>query len=265
MSCRFPDCPTQKTQRFGLCNKHRKWVEKGYYSEDLVQLKPMKKVRLHCKLEGCKNKHKAKGFCIFHYRQFKGGIIAITGQRLKRVRPKKYPKDFGCIVCNKKGKISLGFCKTHHAQYSRGIIDFDGVKIREHKKVYKYPEWQVCKANGCNERPRVRGWCSNHYESFTKGIYDKSGKRLVAKLISNKGKKCSAESCEAEAYCKGLCKLHYSRKKIGYLGPAGYKNIGQKCSDPGCENPAHCRTLCVLHYHRWKRVNLKGTDKSGYL
>ena len=237
MGCRFPDCHRIKTQRFGLCNKHRKWVEKGYYSVDLKLLKPMPVKRAHCKISGCESPHAAKGFCFRHYNQFRSRIISIFGVRLRTSKPIKNPKDAECLVCKKRGKIVKGFCKTHYNQLLKNKIDHQGVRLTPPARVTRYTEDDKCKACDCYKKPRIRGWCETHYYSFQRGIYSSKGKRLVEKAVVNKGRTCSEQNCGASAYSKGLCRLHYTRKRTGYLGAEGYKNVGKSCSEAGCNNP----------------------------
>lgn len=251
--CRYPEC-FKPQHRFSLCNKHRKWVERGYMTVDLVMLKkviekPGYKDK-RCRIDDCPNRPRRNWLCEKHSSAVRDGRMTTTGDKIwKRAAP--YSQDFECIKCGARGKITRGFCKRHYAQYLRGAIDFDGQPLREMRIVTYGPD-DECKAEGCRRRPRIRGWCENHHKSLRKGVYDASGKRRVPAVAKNKGRACL--ECDMPAHCKGLCVLHYSRMRTGYLGPGGYKNVGQTCSHEGCSRPAHCRTLCTLHYGREKRA-----------
>lgn len=252
MTCRYPGCGTEKLQRFGMCNKHRKWVEKGYIDLDCKTLKEIPKrvdYRLEvCRVEGCENRPRKRFFCIKHYSAFLNGIYLESGQR---VRPRiRYSKDFQCLKCGKSGKITKGFCKTHYQQFSRGQIDFDGNELRAPRR-RRYDQYSFCKVKECNKRPRVRGFCSMHGEAVSRGVYDENGIRLIPVVFKNAGKKCL--QCEKPAETKLLCRVHYYRKYRAT--PRVFKNKGKVCVAPSCKRPAHCLELCVLHYGRRKRRN----------
>jgi len=237
--CRFPEC-FGRQHRFGLCNKHRKWVERGYMTEDLKILKkverPSYKGKL-CRYEGCGRQPRRNWLCEKH--------SDLEKRRAQGIEPKpRYARDFGCVVCGRKGKISKGLCPKHHQQYRRGAIDLAGQPLRVQRRTYTSEDF--CPVKNCRRKPRVRGWCQLHAEAKKKGIYDEKGKRLIPAIIKNRGKTCT--SCDKPAYAKGLCRIHYWRLKTGYLGPAGFKNKGQPCST--CGKPAVCRTLCDQHYRR---------------
>ncbi len=245
----------------GLCSKHRRWVDKGNMTDDLVVLKPVAQKNIYkhakCKIDGCERRPRRNWMCEKHSSLYREGYITKTGDRIIKKRAvKKYPKDFGCVVCGKKGKISKGFCNYHYEHYRKGVIGFDGVKIGELKRVHKYSIDSMCKAEGCNRKPRCKGWCERCRIWLVRGYYSNNGKLLKSLPISrNKGRKCSIPSCEKPAHCKTLCRLHYVRKQTGYIGPSGRKNKGQKCSEKNCQRPAACRTMCSLHYYRFKVQN----------
>jgi hypothetical protein len=263
VNCRYKNC-LSKQHRFGLCNKHRKWVERGYMTEDLVILKKVQEKGIYkyakCRAQDCENKPRRNWLCTKHAAQHKAGFIDSYGNDSNKVRKKvtKYSPDYGCKVCNKKGRISMGFCMTHYNQYNKGQIDWQGFKLKELGRVGKYGKDAKCIVGNCFKKPRVRGWCENHYKSFTLGVFDEKGKRLVKAKVRNKGVKCSEKECQSEAHCRGLCFLHYTRLRTDYLGPEGWKNKEKQCSEEGCTNKAACRTLCSKHYYHFKRTNKIG-------
>jgi hypothetical protein len=184
-TCRFPDCKITRLQRFGLCNRHRKWVEKGYYDLSLNKLKEQKKVRSYlgmvCKIPDCGVVPRRNGLCETHSSQIKRGTIDFDG------RPKikngkvfgRYPDGSQCKVCRVEArKITKGFCPKHYTQHLKGHRDLDGMlRIK------------ICRMQSCKRRlvNKARDFCHRHYPGFLKGVYNKYGKRMIPEIIRNKG------------------------------------------------------------------------------
>jgi hypothetical protein len=248
LECRYPGCK-DRVHRLGLCNKHRKWVERGHMTEDLVVIKKPFERGIYqnpdakCKIPNCEEKPRRNWMCSRHASQVKLGNIDLQGNPIAKSGGKisgKYPPDYPCKVCKRAtGRISLGFCALHYNQYIKGKRDLDGIsKMRQ------------CKAIDCNRRlvRKDQDWCYRHRHSVERGIYNSFGKRLKPAIVKNEGKICSIAGCGKPAHCKGICRLHYSRQQFGYKGPAAYKNVGKPCTMPGCGKPASCRRLCPVHY-----------------
>lgn len=257
--CRFPKCYTKKLQRFGLCNKHRKWVEKGFFDQELNPLKPLSSRMAKpkkCKITDCsfKTRKIVKGFCDRHYRWYHDYKIMTEDGRMKRSpRTQRYPKDFTCIVCDKGGKITRGFCKLHYRLYQSGRIDFDGFQLRPALKVARYTEQDRCKIKGCGKKPSSRHFCRNHYDAIARGSIDETGKRLIPAFIPNKGQSCSVEGCGKPCKAKGYCGTHYRRYLDCLPIVREFKNKGRTCKAVACGKPAHCQELCTMHYNRRRR------------
>lgn len=255
--CRYPECGkvgnAKDPLRKGLCNKHRKWVAKNLIDKDTLETLPGKELpkerRTICKIDGCTEKHKAKGFCKRHYISFKiNKTINEEGDHIGK-RYTYSDKDVCKIKgCDKKDKLIKGFCKYHYGQYTRGILSLEGFKLRDLKKVAKYGDEALCKGEDCQSKPRVRGFCANCVDKIQRGTLDPLGKKTSKSTYRNKGKTCSSSECDKEAYSKGMCLTHYYRVKTNYLGSEGYKNIGKICSEDNCNEPAEARTLCNKHY-----------------
>ncbi len=236
MACRFPKCKTSRTHCWGLCNRHRKWVERGYFDKNLNPLKPLdlKPRRTGCKL-GCDAKHKGLGFCQRHYRQYKEGSIDIDGERLKLLI--RYPKDFGCIRCGKRGRIIKGLCKHHYAQMCRGLIGADGTPIRPPKRVRSY-RGAYCR--GCKKaRPRIRGYCELCHAKIKRGTMSPAGILL-----------CAKKSCSVPRTAGLFCPTHSEQPKTV---TRKYINKGNACPIIACKRPASHRGLCHTHYNRRRR------------
>lgn len=249
--CRWPTCNVKKLQRFGLCNRHRKWVERGQINENLevIGSLPLERGRyknMICKIDGCTKRPRRNNMCHKHSSQLFRGIITESGERKSPVV--RYPKDFQCIKCGQTGKIVKGFCRFHYSQLRKNIIDFDGNTLREPRRVMRYTDMDFCKAEGCSRRPRVRGWCSQHHLSFQKNHYDATGKRVIEFPIINKGKMCK-ECGERPARVRQLCTLHYYRTYQATRGKE-FLNKNKKCLLDFCTKQAVTRGLCHTHYRR---------------
>lgn len=255
--CRMKDC-TKRAYRIGLCMKHRKWVQRGHMTMDLQIVKKPLERRIYenatCKIEDCDRKPRRNWLCDRHSAAVHRGNLTPQGEKIVS-KVMKYPRDMECIfhACGKQGKITKGFCPKHYSYLAKGYIDYDGVWIRKPKRVQRYTKDDFCRADECNKRPRVRGWCANHFDAFRRGTFNEKGKRLIAKKFKSGGP-CAYKDCLLKSYSKGKCRLHYWREKTGYLGPAGYKNVGKSCEAPGCKRLAYCRARCHSHYRRilWK-------------
>lgn len=258
MSCRYPDCPSKKTHRFGLCNRHRKWVERGFIDLDLNPLKKLpSKVdysKMKCRVEECDNRPRRNFFCPKHSRQFQEKTINQWGVRIKPLV--RYSKDFQCIKCGAGGKITKGFCKKHYAQLRRGLLDFDGQTLRPPKRVARYTDLHFCKVQGCGKKCRDSGFCRKHAVAWRAGSYDENGRRIIPMLHVNRGKTCL--ECDRPAHIRLLCPKHYYRKY--QASKRVLINKGKECAAPACSRPAICKGLCTMHYNRKlqrsKRLNL---------
>ena len=250
--CRYPDCTGRHHGR-GLCNKHRKWIERGYMSEDLVMLKPLTRVGsyrgVRCSIPDCKGQARRNGLCNNCSCKVRAGTLLSDGTAVRK-RVLKYSKDMKCVICGNGGKIVKGMCRTHYHEYSKGYIDFDGVatgKLRLRVASYKGVK---CRVGSCYVQARSRGFCTNHFANFQAGYYNFAGKALWRLPFRNKGKKCKV--CDSEARTIGYCPKHYSRKRKGLplLDEDFYVNKGRPCAVERCAKPAKIKGFCEMHYYR---------------
>ncbi|MGF2716026.1 hypothetical protein ACQUY5_27970 [Bacillus cereus] len=95
-----------------------------------------------CSVEGCSGKHRAKGYCIRHYRQYYDGNEVILGYRRKAG---KVCKVEGCNEPHR----AKGFCLKHYDQ----------------DRYIKKPSKPIrrCTVEGCTKVHRAKGLCSTHY------------------------------------------------------------------------------------------------------
>lgn len=217
--CRMKECTTQGVQRFGLCNKHRKWVEKG--NLDLATLKIVKPparvgtyTGLICKVKNCQEKPRRNFLCTKHSGMVKRGTLHPVYLVTTYKREKRNLVN-GCYACFNKvaDKYVKGFCNRCYNQYLRGYLDTFGYPTNKQKKrTKKYTDTDVCKAEGCTEKPRSAGFCHSHYGSFKyHQTFDVSGKRIIPAITKNKGETCTERGCKKPALARLLCKIHYRK------------------------------------------------------
>ena len=66
--------------------------------------------------------------------------------------------------------------------------------------------------------------------------------------MKNAGKCCEPD-CTRDAFCRGMCQLHYSR----WVARGGR---GTTCTEPGCNRPRIGKLLCGMHVSRARRARL---------
>jgi len=128
----------------------------------------------------------------------------------------------------------------------------------------------TCQVEGCGNPVRARGWCSKHYQRWSR-----TGDPL--KNISERGVKgsaiCSVSNCGEPAISRGWCSLHYQRWRR-HNDPVGETKRGI-CSAAGCSEPHMAQGYCRDHYYRFRRYgNVEegrkiakrgsGTSNNGY-
>lgn len=97
-----------------------------------------------CNVEGCNEKHNAKGFCKKHYKGY-------LREQEKNKKPKKEEKVCSVNGC-KRPYACKGFCSYHYQRERNGAI-----RTKEERKNRK------CSIFGCNEKHLAKGFCDFHY------------------------------------------------------------------------------------------------------
>lgn len=152
--CKYPECgvrgTAKNTLRRGLCNKHRKWREKGIIDEDCNILDPDRIP-------------KTKTFEVHYDDEGKQHIF----------RRKCVVED--CLEESRRA----GFCKRHSSSYYQGKRNKDGTPTYE-RQYYNYKK-DKCKVEGCNHIQKnkrlVKGFCLYHYNNhYRKHLIDINGK-----------------------------------------------------------------------------------------
>jgi len=256
--CRFNACERTNELRKGLCSKHYKWFLKGHMTEDCTVLKqPTERgtyATMTCMIPGCEDKPRRNKLCCKHSARVKDGRLSLDGVRNSELRPLRCTDP--CKVCKKNtDKMVKGFCRIHYEHYLKGIVDLDGNKLRDLKKVPKYADDAQCKAKGCRERPRGRGFCTRHLAQYGACIIDDRGIPFRKINHYNRGKTCKAPGCSTAATIKGYCGKHDYRRSKGYLNIEDtWVNKGKLCKVQDCGADAKFRQMCSPHYYVWRKI-----------
>lgn len=127
--CGFEGCDrTDVIKKTGYCNGHHLQWYRGY------ELKPLR-VRgsnRTCSVEGCDNKHSAKGYCGMHYQRAKHGDPTDTPAINKLYGPDSLCKIEGCT----EKPVSKWMCSKHYWRIKNyGYIkQEDDVELKEDER-----------------------------------------------------------------------------------------------------------------------------------
>lgn len=104
---------------------------------------------------------------------------------------------------------------------------------------------RTCSVDGCDRRPRTRGWCNPHYLKWHR-TGDPEYQR-PARLVSA----CSVDGCERPERCRGWCNAHYQRwyheTDPGKAAIRRYRTEKGACSFAGCSKSSRAGGLCEGH------------------
>ena len=179
-----------------------------------------------CSIDGCEGKHRARGWCAFHYKRWArfGDPLAV---------PEFRNKGKICTECDRPA-VKLGMCNLHYER-ARNV-------------------GRLCSIAGCGRGLRSRGWCSRHYERWLK-----YGSPTGQRELRNKGKTCLVAGCSKPSKSLGYCVMHYERqRRTGDPGGPNPTRTGPRpCAVSGCVKltglVGTARGLCYSHYRRWRR------------
>lgn len=141
-----------------------------------------------CSVDGCENKHQAKGYCKLHYNHW------LRYGRPGRIR--NWNPGGVCSVdgCGQPVKAK-SYCGAHYARVRRHGEPGEAGFIPQGERNSKY-RGVACAVEGCDRQATSRGWCRMHY-----GRYFRTG---------DPAGKWGA----------------YPRQSLGYIDSQGYQVIG---------------------------------------
>lgn len=167
-----------------------------------------------CNINGCNQKHKAKGYCKIHYDRLQRG---------------KNPIKKTCSVdgCNNKHK-SGGYCNTHYLR----MICYASTELPK-------KEIKACMVENCTNKYHGKGYCGIHLARFKRtGDTNIILKKKSDKIIGVKLCECGCGEIIPEVDKRGRklkYKLYHSSKIImadpKIKGKISDSNKGQKVSD----------------------------------
>lgn len=224
----------------------------------------------NCNYPNCKEKHHCKGFCKYHYCQFRKGWLSSTGEKLESWKGSVNHEVEHCLV---KGQACFrppskrGFCNKHYKWLAKGQCAPDGTVIKKPNLKQKYNILSKCKVEDCKNRPKTRHFCSAHYREFLNKKRNGSGEILdsyrVKRRKYSKDWKCVKCGKKGEKYVLGFCKDDYEQYRKGFIDfqgrPTRKKKLrttyakGQTCKVTTCRKPPRCVGFCENHHIQFKR------------
>jgi hypothetical protein len=76
-------------------------------------------------------------------------------------------------------------------------------------------------------------------------------------MIKNKGKKCSVNSCDKPAFCKGYCTKHYQQMTFsGKIKEKIFLGIPGLCKNLNCGQPVFAKGLCQRCYSQQRKLQI---------
>lgn len=120
-----------------------------------------------CSIEGCSNKHAARGFCIKHYHQF------------RRDHPDAAVREW--LPRGADRTCSIEGCE--HAARTRRMCSRHYQAWRKHGDAEYAPALQKegpCSVDGCSQKAKSRGWCQMHYARWRRYGDPLAVKKVVA-------------------------------------------------------------------------------------
>jgi len=166
-----------------------------------------------CKLENCEKKHKAKGYCLFHYDKWRRKTSPVNS---KRNRNK---------ICKLEHCEESHHCKGYcHLHYKRSL---SGVNMDQPKQI-KQPG-KICSVEGCRRKHNSKNMCSLHRSRVINGV---PMQQKIQEKNGNQG--CSIVGCHNKHHCHGYCTNHWQRIERTRIKKKIVNQFGGKCHD--CNN-----------------------------
>ncbi|MCD1287337.1 MULTISPECIES: HNH endonuclease signature motif containing protein [unclassified Brevibacterium] len=103
----------------------------------------------------------------------------------------------------------------------------------------------LCSFDGCEKKTIARGYCTKHYQRWSK-----YGDPSITKPRVRDA--CSIDDCDGPAVGHGYCTKHYQRfKKFGDPHKVIDRSAGT-CSFEDCDRKHYAKGFCASH---WKQIN----------
>ena len=178
-----------------------------------------------CSVEGCNDKHYAKGYCHKHHTRWRRhGNPDIN---LKRGKPRRYCTVEGCSNQN----YGHGYCHKHWQRLQKHDSLEKRVKIRT-----------KCKVKDCNNLNHGHGYCKSHWGKF---IY-------IPSIAKDPKKQNKRRKSALNAYYKhkdvNLPKIRM-KKRLNRID--AIKMIGTECESCGEKFKPNSKPLNLEFHHRY--------------
>lgn len=99
-----------------------------------------------CIVNDCNGKHRAKGYCGKHYKQWRN-------DRLGKTDPRDGAQGCRVIGCESQHE-AIGFCSKHYKRFRRGTLGLDGSRIDKKS---------ICRVSNCSKEIYMKGYCERHF------------------------------------------------------------------------------------------------------
>ncbi len=212
---------------------------------------PPRQVDLPCSVTTCDRNAKSQGYCGGHWKRLLDHGDVRADIPLKPQGTNRGPCSVP--ICSRKA-TAVGMCHTH-----RGRVRKSGDAMPDVPLMYQTSmAGLVCSIDGCGREARTRGWCGAHYIRWIKRGDVCSD--VPVRHVRKEPEPCSVPICERAAAALGWCNGHYYRwLHYGDVRPndpfRGF-NPGAPCDRDGCTEPQVARGVCHYHYGQvWRTEN----------
>lgn len=196
LQCIIKECSYPDSYK-GLCEGHHNFMIKNKF---LFQEYEHIEKNTTCKVKGCKEGAKSKGYCDKHYKKWR-----LYGDPLHTNKKCLY---HGCNEL----QTFYGLCNTHYNEF---------VKIGAlNPELQEVPTKDTCVIVGCVSLAERRGYCGKHYSRinrtgrpFIKRAKRPSQSTSISVHQYQPYEECKIETCSEPSFKDGLCPRHYAKSK----------------------------------------------------
>ena len=180
-----------------------------------------------CKVDGCKRRHKAQGYCATHYAQFRRG--APVTKKIKTRNHTQYEccSEEGCTEPVK----AKGVCATHYQR----LLRHGHTMYRDRKKLAKF-----CSVPNCDNHLYANGICHSHYLKSRKWLEFGLTLDGYLSMAEEQGNVClickkpesAPDGRSAKTRDLSVDHSHVTNKVRGLLCNKCNRGLGLFCDDP---------------------------------